>query len=450
MSRAMSHANQIRKALIGRTESGLISSLQTVLINIFILLINIATGIITARILGPNDKGIQAAINLWPGVLVSLSTIGLPAALLYHVKKSAEHTGAFLAAALGLGFIASVVAALLGAVFVPTWLSGYSVEVVQVTQVYMLLVPVAVLSLIYTTAVQAHGDFQTYNGFRLLQPLVTLGALLVLALTGTMTAATAAFAFLFSCVPALFWTWSRTRHSYHFSFRQFGQVYRRLLSYSFRSYSGDILGVAAGQLDKIVIVSLLSPTSMGLYTVAFSLARMLVVFQLAVTSVLLPKMIGQPVAEVRVLLGRATRVSTLITLCAAVVLMLIGPYLINFFYGNAFQGAVVVFWILAVDSVLGGLAGLLAQVFYALGKPELMSFRHALSLALTVSGMLILGSRYGITGVAVAILLESVAMIILTLSAFPTLLKIPIPSLWAPREDFAYISGLWAVWRQRR
>lgn len=432
-----------------KAESGFVSSLQTVLTNILVLAINVATGIITARLLGPNDKGVQAAIILWPGLLYSLSVIGLPAALLYHVKKSAERASTFLTAAVSLGVLVSLVATIVGIIFAPTWLADYSAQTVFVTRIYMLFIPVSVLSLIYTAVVQASGDFQIYNGLRLLQPLITLSVLLLLAVTGTMGAESAAFAFLCPAVPAVLWLWYRTRHLYSFSVVGFRGACKQLFSYGLRAYSGDVLAVASSQLDKIIIVSLLNPTSMGLYAVAFSLARMLTVFQWAVISVLLPKLIGQPITEIRLLLGRAARISTFVAFVAAVGLMLVGPFLINFFYGSAFQGAITVFWILSIDSVLGGLAGLLAQVFYALGKPELMVIRNATSLAVTVLGMFMLGSRYGISGVATAVLLESVAMIILILLAFPTLLKIPAPSLWSPKEDYTYILGLLADWKRR-
>lgn len=443
----MGHIGQFRKALVSRSQSGFVSSLQTVLANILVLFINVATGIITARLLGPNDKGVQAAIILWPGLLISLSMIGLPTALLYYIKKTTERTGAFLAAALVLGVAASLVAGAVGVLFVPSWLNNYSVQTVRIAQLYMLFIPVAVLNNVYTSVVQATGNFHIYNGLRLLQPAVSLTILLLLALTGTMTSTSAAFAFMCPSIPAFFWLWLFIRRHYKFSFSHLGDVYTKLLSYGVRSYSGDILAIASSQLDKIVIVSLLSPTSMGLYTIAFSLAKMLVVFESAVGSVLLPKIIGQPISEVRLLLGRAVRVSTLVTAVAAAVLMSIGPFLINLFYGDAFQGAIIVFWILAVDSVLGGLAALLDQTFYALGKPEIMIFRHTISLAVAIPGMLILGNRYGIAGVASAVLLESMVMTVLTLTAFPTLLKVPAPSLWAPKEDLAYMSKLWVEWR---
>lgn len=435
------------RALVGRSQSGFVSSFQSVLANVFILIVNMATGIVTARLLGPDGRGVQAAIILWPLLLMGFSSIGLHPAILYYVKKGSAQAGAFVTAAITLSVLVGVATAAVGFAFVPSWLGNYDPQTVRFAQVYMVFVPLALVGELYATAVQADGDFALYNGYRLLQPLVTLSVLALLALTGTMSPAGAAAAFLCPALPAFLWLRFRTRHLYRWSFRPFGGVYRPLLSYGMRSLSGDVLALASSQLDKIIIVSLLTPTGMGLYAVAFSLAKMLVVFEAAVSSVLLPKMVGQPLGEIRLLLGRAARISTLVTFTAGLGLMFFGPLLIRLFYGEAFSGAIVVFWLLTADSVLSSLANLLGKVFYAIGKPEMMIFRHGLSLAVAIPGMLLLGSRYGISGVAAAVLLKSVVTVSLTLLAFPAVLKTPPPRLWAPGEDLRYAVTLWQNWR---
>ncbi len=449
MLNRLSSLNIFGKLLVGNSQSGFLASIQSLLTNILILVVNIVTGIVTARLLGPHDRGIQAAIILWPSLIMSLAAIGLPAALLYHSKLTAELSSAMLSASLVLGALAGVVGSAIGIVFVPVWLANYDADIIRITQLYMLIIPISVVTNTLAVIAQANHDFLTYNAFRLSQPLITLGLLLVLALTHTLTAFSAAFTYVFPSLPALVWLWLRLRSTYPFSLAQFGLVYRRLLSYGSRYYSGDVLAIASSQLDKIVIVSLLTPASMGLYTVAYSLAGMLGVFNAAVNSVILPKMIDLPLTEVRVLLGRAVRISSLVSLCAAGVLALMGPFLISFFYGNAYQSAVTVFFILAANAVIGGLAFMLAQVFYAVGKPELMMFRQLASLAIMVPGMFFLGSRFGIVGVASVSLLESLAMVVLTLSAFRPILKMHPPSLFAPQEDFAYIRQLWHEWKHK-
>ena len=78
-----------------------------------------------------------------------------------------------------------------------------------------------------------------------------------------------------------------------------------------------------------------------------------------------------------------------------------------------------------------------------------MIYRYTASLLIAAPTMFFLGGRFGIVGIATAILLESVLIVILTLSAFPSVLKMPVPQLWAPKEDLAYIFGIWSEWRAR-
>ena len=66
----------IRWVLRGR--SGSAATLQTILTRLLILAINVGTGIITARLLGPEGRGEQAAMALWPQLLGYAMTLGLP------------------------------------------------------------------------------------------------------------------------------------------------------------------------------------------------------------------------------------------------------------------------------------------------------------------------------------------------------------------------------------
>lgn len=442
MSRVIGRANRLRRTLTGRAESGFVSSVQTLLANILILFVNVATGIITARALGPDGRGLQAAIILWPGLLTGVSTLGLPAALLFYVRRTGAWTASYLSAALFIGGLLGGAAALVGVVLTPVWLASYGNETVRIVQLYMLFVPVALLSLLYTGLVQGQEDFRRYNTLRLLQPLVTLALLASLALTDSMTPAGAAFAFLVPCLPATLWVWWRTRNVYRLT-RRFRAEARQLLSYGLRSYGVDLLGVFTNQIDKIMIVSLLSTASMGFYAVAFSLSRTLGVFQAATVSVLLPKLIGQPLPEIVALAGRAARLSTLITVAAAASLIVLGPHLITFFYGDSFASASLVFQLLLLDSVIGGLDWVLVQVFNATGRPGLITVRQALSLVLTVPLMYLLGATYGIVGIAAALLLGSSIRLVLTLWTFPFILKLPVPRLVLTKQDIVYLRKLW-------
>src|SRR5690554_186652 len=63
------------------------NTVNTMVISVLILLLNMVTGVLTARWLGPEGRGLQMMLVLWPQFFAFATTLGIPAALLYHMKK---------------------------------------------------------------------------------------------------------------------------------------------------------------------------------------------------------------------------------------------------------------------------------------------------------------------------------------------------------------------------
>ncbi len=121
MSKALTN---LRHAITSR--SGVVAIVQTLLANILILGISFGTGIITARVLGPDGRGEQAAIVMWPQFLAYALTLGLPSALLYNLKRHPDAAPRLFAAALLLGTFMGGIATVVGVLLVPHWLTEYS------------------------------------------------------------------------------------------------------------------------------------------------------------------------------------------------------------------------------------------------------------------------------------------------------------------------------------
>ena len=120
------------------------------------------------------------------------------------------------------------------------------------------------------------------------------------------------------------------------------------MGYGLRCYGIDLLKTLSNRLlGQALVIGLLSPTAMGLYAVAFSISRMLNLFEQAVISVLVSKTSARPVEEIVRLTSCAARITTTLTLMCVVPLMLLCPILLNFLYGEEFLGAVPIFrWLL--------------------------------------------------------------------------------------------------------
>ncbi|KAF6593225.1 oligosaccharide flippase family protein, partial [Paenibacillus sp. EKM208P] len=82
---------------------------------------------------------------------------------------------------------------------------------------------------------------------------------------------------------------------------------------------------------------------LGLYAVAVSLARMVNVFSTSIIVVLFPKASGLNKEEAVAITFRAFRVTSTATFLAAVMLMLIAPFVFTLLYGQEFKQALTVF-----------------------------------------------------------------------------------------------------------
>ena len=153
--------------------------IQTFASKILILATNIATGIITARFLGPEGRGEQAAMILWPQFLAYTLTLGIPSALQYNLKRYPEQKSQLLSASLLMGTILGILATCIGILFIPRWLSQYPSDVIRFAQYFMLVAPLSLISVTLAAALEAEGEFSLANRLRYLSPLLTFIVLII-------------------------------------------------------------------------------------------------------------------------------------------------------------------------------------------------------------------------------------------------------------------------------
>jgi O-antigen/teichoic acid export membrane protein len=423
-------------------QDGTAATIQTFLSRILILVTNVATGVITARFLGSQGRGEQAAIILWPQFLAFSLTLGLPSALVYNLKRYPESKSKLFSAALFLGTILGFVAMLVGVLFIPSWLFNYSIDVIRDAQLMMLATPFELLGVIFMAALESEGKFRIANQFRNFSPLATLGLLGGMAITQTLTPLTSGLAYVLPSFPISVWIFIYLGKLLNPQWRELNISCRKLLSYGVRSYGIDLLGTLTGQVDQVLVIGLLSPSSMGMYAVALSLSRMLNVFQTSIVTVLFPRIAATPLAEVVRLTGQVTRVNLFLTTLVGIILMALGPIVLQVLYGSEFMEAVAVSRILIIEVILAGTTMILAQAFMALGRPGMVTILQGVGLGLSLPLMLILIPRYGLVGAGLSLLGSTTARLIFILLSYRITLKISPPSLVFTSADLILLKNV--------
>ncbi len=428
-----------RLSWILQGQSSTAAAIQTLLSRVLILAVNLATGIITARSLGAAGRGEQAAMILWSMFLANTVTLGLPSAIIYNFKARPYQKSELFAAALllgtGLGFVASAI----GILCIPFWLSQYSPNVVRAAQWFMLNAPIALVQLLVLAALEALGDFTASNQLRLMIPLITLMALIGLSAAGAITPFTSSLAYTLNGIPIFVWTLARLWRLLHPQWLGIGTAARQLVHYGLRSYGVDLLGALALQVDQVLVVSFLDPSAMGTYVVALSLARMLNVFQMATAAVLFPRAAACPIHEVIALTGQAARLTTALTSAMGLLIIALGPFLLQLLYGAEFVQATTVLYVLVIEAVISGATLVLAQSFMALGNPGIVTLLQAAGLALSLPLMIWLIPIFGLVGAGLALLASTSVRLLFTLSCYPLILKAPLPSLLITKQDLVFL-----------
>jgi len=412
--------------------------MQTTVLQVVTLVANLATGILTARLLAPTGRGELAAINLIPSVMGYLLTLGVPAALLYHLKREPANAPRLVGAALLVISALGAVSVVVGYAVMPYALRQYSPQVIAVARVFMFTAPLALFSYISTSAFDAAGNFWYGNGTRFLSPLVTLISLCAFWALGRLDVLTAAASYALPALPIGI-------KMLVDAIRQYRPVvlplvrapYAELFSYGLRSFGVDLLRTIGQQIDQLLVVAFLSPSAMGLYAVALAVSRILQIFQTSVVRVLLPRIAARPVDEVVASVGRATRITAALTTPLCVGVLMLTPVLLRLAYGGKFMAASGVLRVLTVEAIFAGATWILAQAFLALGKPGIVTALQAVGLGLSFPLMLVLIPRFGLIGAGLSLLLSTLARLGLVLVCYPWLISSKPPSLLLTRGDVA-------------
>ena len=415
---------------------GLGVGLQTLVTGMLMLMLNLVTGIITARALSPAGRGEMMAIVLWPQFIAFTLTLGIPTSLLYNIKKSPGEEGKFLSATMIIGLVLGAISIGVGVVVIPLRLTVYSETLIRYAQWAMLAAPLAFLNVVVSCVLMARDRFLAYNLLRLSQPILSLVLIGAIGWAGALNPFSAATAVLISYFPSLFFAlaefWSRPPRG-----SGFVDASRRLLSYGIRAYGADLVATLSENFDRVLIVGLVNPAMMGLYVVGSNLAQALQVVPAAMVTVLFPKAAGQSKDEAVALTGRAVRMTLAAMVGTAVAAALAGPVVIGIFYGSEFLGAVPVLRVLLADVLLRGVVRVLAQAFMASGRPGLVSIVQALAIGVSLPMVLLLVPRYGLVGAGLGMVIASAFHLTAILVCFPLVLGHRVPRLRITMDEAA-------------
>jgi O-antigen/teichoic acid export membrane protein len=384
-------------------ESRLGGHLTTTLIaQVAILAFGALSGVVAARLLGPQGRGELAALTLWPSMLVSLVAMGINQAIVFNTGRrrwalSEVWTGSTI---IGLG--QSLLVVLVGLPVISLALRQYSSGVRDLALLFLAASPLVILGGYPGNILQGNLDLSSFNLIRTIATLVYAGSVAALFLLhssflrevvgGQILGYALAFGIgywiLFKKVPIRF-AWDR------------GACWS-LVSYGWKTQLGNVSSYVNRSADQLVLSLFVAPSELGLYVVAVTMAMAVGLFPQAAGIVTLAAGSNSNSLEARKIIGRSFRASLfwLIVICS--LLFVLAPALIRLFFGSDFARSATACRILLPGAAALGLNQVLYDGARSLGEPALPSYAEGFATAVTFLALWAFLPKFGFIGAAIA------------------------------------------------
>jgi PST family polysaccharide transporter len=206
----------------------------------------------------------------------------------------------------------------------------------------------------------------------------------------------------------MLWSVSGWRPGFHVTWRAF----RELFLFGVNIVGFKLVNLTSQRIDFLMIGSLLGPAALGLYTAAWRVFHaMAKLMTNAINRVAFPvfaRLQGEP-ERLRRAFYEATQLTSLITFPAFFGLAALAPDILTFAFGEKWAPSAPVVRVLAFVGVLQSLTHFNGSVIKGAGKPGWRLAIAGAQAAANVAAVLV-GVRYGITGVALAMTLAGFAL----------------------------------------
>ncbi len=431
-------ARRVRAAAPARSIAGLASGPVTISFGVSAVIqaLNVVTGVLLARVLGPHGRGELAAVVLWPSVLAAVGSLGMQDATTYHAARGFWPLSTLVGSTLAITAAQAGLLLVAGAALLPFVLSHYDASARRTAYLYLAFIPINLFTLALMAVLNGRQRFHWFQSLRLLVIAGSAAVLVVLAAAGTLTIQSAAIAYLAANLSiglvagVLVWRLGVARP------RASTGPARQLLRFGFQSHLGATSSLLNERLDQLLISVFLAPVQLGLYVIAVTMSSLAGLVGSSVSMVALPAVARlQSGAAQRAAARRFAQLTLGVSVVVTVPMALFAPVLLQLFFGAAYRDAAEVSRVLLVAAVALSTGRVIGTLLRAVGRPLDAGIGEVVALAATVVGLAALLPMLGIMGAAIASLVAYSVSLAWTARRAARALNISTSGLLVPNRD---------------
>ena len=370
---------------------------------IFTMGVGLFTGIITARMLGPENRGVFVLVALFPASIVTLSKFGQGVASIYFIKKEKEDVAQVasnvLIVALAVGVLLMLVAFLLRDWLLATILRGVPWWAVLVA---LPLIPVLLTESYLYGVLQSTDRFRVYNLRLIAEAVLTLTGMAIalvvleLGLPGAIVVAVGVRVVMATWVVATIHKGTPLRARFDVP------LFQRMIRYGLKSHVQIIASHFHFKAAMYLVNYFMNPTQVAFYAIASRLAEHILFVPQPLGLALFPRLAESGPERAHEMTAAACRQSLVVTSALALALAVLGKFLITFWYGARYAPAAVPLAYVCAGVVMMSLYLLLSRNFTSRAKQSVNILAAYVALVGNLALNWYLIPRMGIEGAAIA------------------------------------------------
>lgn len=404
----MADPGKRRKSLEERTSQSfnpwLVKNLSmTITTSLLLLGMGAATGILTARSLGPEGKGQLAAVMIWPSMLAALGSMGVTEAVKYFTAAQAKKRKFVFANSMYFALSQSTILVGIGFLFIENIHKGSSADILLASKLFLSFIPLNLFNLYQHYFLGGRSDFGVFNFLRIFTSGCILAGIVALAAVGRMTVLNAVVVILVGNLATSLVQFLLALRTGEVGFEFSKTLALPMLGYGLKAHAENVGSTLNERLDQLMISIMLAPLQLGYYAVAVTLSSGVLLIGNSAAMVAMPAIASQGRSYDRKnAFIQCFRFSFWLSVACAVFLAAMMPGLTGLLFGEEFIPSVKVAQILAVAAILSSMNKVLQAGLKATNKPLKAGVAEFLGLGAALPLLLLLLPRLGIMGAAIA------------------------------------------------
>lgn len=370
---------------------------------IYLMLGHFISGIILARILGPEDFGIFIAVTAFTSIFLVSVQFGLPQAIIQAKELTDEQINAVF-------WTISLMALLF--ILLILFIAKPLAEIFSSEQFSLILYLMSVVFFFipYTSVAQAllrrEMHFERVTRLNILSMTISMFAAIISALLGA-----GVYSLPFGAIVNMAVMTFGLMTSLHWypSLPQIAPV-RSLLSYSVFMALNNLTKIAIERIDNIIVGALLNPHMLGLYNRAYSFARLPAEqFAESLGPLIMSSFsrIQDDVDWSRQLYFKAICIISIVTMPFLVFLLITGPAVIEFLYGPKWIDAGMPLQVMIIGAVFVMLSLTIREFANAQGLTRQSAMVNIIVLIITIFAVAGL-APWGLVAISVGITIREI------------------------------------------